>query len=346
MAVKGRPPTSIDVARLAGASQTTVSLVLAGRGDQSRVSKSMQKRVMEAAETLNYVPNRLARSLRSKATNAVTVVIPSLENPFFAEVVGQAQIYADERGYTINVMVANSIEAERRVLSYLAGGSVDGVLLAAQPGPVQDLIQQLIERGVACVLLQAAEELPFEIPNISIDLEGGGLLATNHLIGLGHKRIAYITEHDDRKHGKYVGYARALQEAGLDVRDQWIATGRNTMAGGADAMVKLLERTGSDRPTAIVAYNDLMAIGALRVLKEAGIRVPEDFAVVGFDGTAFGAYTNPALTTITHRRHAVAVEVLFALLEKNGEVLPNYQVPISLAIRESCGASINARAKP
>jgi DNA-binding LacI/PurR family transcriptional regulator len=342
LSYKLRPPTSIDVAKLAGASQTTVSLVLAGRGDAARVSKATQQRVREAAATLNYVANGLARGLRSRATRAITVVIPSLENPFFAEVVGQAQDYGEERGYSINVMVASSVEASRRVLSFLAGGSVDGVLLGVDSEPLYDLIKQLMRRGVACATLQASTHLPEEVPNISIDREGGGFLATNHLIGLGHKRIGYITELTDKAHGKYLGYRRALEAAGLDIRDQWFATGKNTMAGGADAMRSLFSQSGANRPTALFAYNDLMAIGALRVLKEDGIRVPHDFAVVGFDGTTIGAFTNPALTTVSHNRNSVAIEVLFAMLEESKEVLSMYDVPISLTIRESCGASTRA----
>jgi DNA-binding LacI/PurR family transcriptional regulator len=345
LSYKSRPPTSIDVARLAGASQTTVSLVLTGRGDEARVSKATQQRVREAAATLNYVANRLARGLRSRATRAITVVIPSLENPFFAEVVGQAQEYGEEKGYSINVMVASSVEASRRVLGFLAGRSVDGVLLGVDSEPIYDLIKQLMGRGVACATLQATTHLPEDVPNISIDREGGGFLATNHLISLGHKRIGYITEYTDKAHGKYLGYRRALEATGLDIRDQWFATGKNTMAGGAEAMTSLFSQSGTDRPTALFAYNDLMAIGALRVLKEDGIRVPHDFAVVGFDGTSVGAFTNPALTTVSHHRNTVAIEVLFAMLENSKEVLSKYDVPISLTVRESCGASIGAFAK-
>jgi DNA-binding LacI/PurR family transcriptional regulator len=184
------------------------------------------------------------------------------------------------------------------------------------------------------------------VPNISIDVEGGGLLAVNHLIGLGHRRIAYISEYATKTQGKYLGYRRAMAEAGLPINDDWFATGPNTMVGGAQATASLLGFSEADRPTAIFAYNDLMAIGALRVLKEAGVRVPQDVAVVGFDGTSVGAFTNPALTTITHKRNTVAIEVLFSLLDGSAEVHSNYQVPISLAVRESCGASIGWRARP
>jgi DNA-binding LacI/PurR family transcriptional regulator len=333
------------VARLAGASQTTVSLVLTGRGDTARLSKATQQRVKEAAAKLNYVPNRLARGLRSRATRAITVVVPSLQNPFFAEVVGQAQEYGDEKGYSVNVMVASSVDSSTRVLNYLAGRSVDGVLLGVDSEPVYDLIKLLLRRGVACATLQAGANLPKEVPNISIDLVAGGALATNHLIGLGHTRIGYITEFTTKTHRKYLGYKKALEAKGLDLRDRWFATGKNTMAGGADAMASLLNQSGADRPTAVFAYNDLMAIGALRVLKEAGIKVPHDFAVVGFDGTSVGAFTNPTLTTVTHQRNAVAIEVLFSMLEHSKKILRKYDVPISLTIRESCGASIGAFAK-
>jgi DNA-binding LacI/PurR family transcriptional regulator len=316
-------------------------LVLAGRGDVARVSKATQERVLKAAEALHYVPNRLAQGLRSRATQAITVVLPGLQNPYFAEVVNRAQEFADERGYSVNVMVANSPEAERRVLGYLAGGSVDGVLLGVNPEPVADLIEQLIRRDVTCVMLQASDDLPFDLPNISIDLEGGGFLATNHLIALGHQKIAYMTsESDAPAHPKYLGYRRALEAASIDPQADWLAAGRNSMAGGAEAAALLLARGEAERPTAIVAYNDLMAIGALRVLREAGLRVPQDMALVGFDGTAVGAFTNPALTTVAHQRNAVAIEVLFSILEKGAQAPRNVRVPITLAVRESCGASL------
>jgi LacI family transcriptional regulator len=341
MTEKSRTPTSLDVARLAGASQTTVSLVLRGRGDASRVSKPTQERVFEAARTLNYVPNRLARGLRNQATQAITVVVPSLQNPFFAEVVSQTQAEADERGFSVNVMVANSPTRVRQVLSYLAGGSVDGVLLGVDPDSVSDQIEALAARGVSCVIIQAGGHLPSNIPNISIDVEGGGFMATQHLISLGHRRIGYVTELDNKTHKKYLGFRRALDGAGLEARDAWFAVGRNTMSGGAEATQLLLSQSGAERPTAIFAYNDLMAIGALRVLRQNGLRVPEDVAVVGFDGTSIGAFTNPSLTTISHERNALAVEVLFGLIMKRDLSHTRYDVPISLTIRESCGSSVN-----
>jgi DNA-binding LacI/PurR family transcriptional regulator len=330
-----RPITSLDVARLAGVSQPTVSLVLSGRAEKARVSADTTRRVLAAAADLQYVPNRLAQSLRNRSTRAITVVLPSLENPFFSEVVSAVQTRAEADGYTLNVMVANSDDAERRVLAYLAGGSVDAVLLAASTGPVADLLRKLVSNGVVCVVLQG-ESLDPAIPTIRVDLEEGGYLATRHLISLGHRHIGHVTEPSLISGEKIAGYRRALAEAGISFRKNQIFVGENNMAGGAAAVRNLLD-SSKKLPTAIFAQNDLMAVGAIRVLKARGIQVPKDMALVGFDGTALARFTTPSLTTVSHKKNAVAVEVLFKLLKGDDEAVGSQTVPMNLTVRESCG---------
>jgi DNA-binding LacI/PurR family transcriptional regulator len=336
-----RPITSLDVARLAGVSQPTVSLVMSGQAEKARVSADTKRRVLAAAADLQYVPNRLAQSLRNRSTRAITVVLPGLQNPFFSEVVSAVQIRAEAEGYTLNVMVANSDEAERRVLAYLAGGSVDAVLLAASTGPVAGLLRKLVSNGVVCVVLQG-ESLDPAIPTIRVDLEAGGYLATRHLISLGHRHIAHVTEPSFIFGEKVAGYRRALAEAGISFRKNQIFLGENNMAGGATAVRKLLD-SSKTLPTAIFAQNDLMAVGAIRVLQERGLQIPKDMALVGFDGTALGCFTTPSLTTVSHKKNAVAVEVLFSLLKGDGEAVASQTVPMNLTVRESCGGQSQLR---
>ncbi len=181
--------TSQDVARLAGVSQPTVSLVLSGRGDQLRVAADTQQRILAAAETLGYVPNHAARSLQRRCSHVVTVVSPSLDNPFFVEAIGTVQDTAMLRGFSTNVVLARDADEEAQALGISLAGTADAVVLASHYTGNDDVLAHLARRRIPCVALQnVGPDLP--VASVSIDLEAGGYLATWHLISLGHRRIA------------------------------------------------------------------------------------------------------------------------------------------------------------
>jgi DNA-binding LacI/PurR family transcriptional regulator len=181
------------------------------------------------------------------------------------------------------------------------------------------------------------------VPVVRTDKEAGGYLATRHLIELGHRHIAHIS--DSGAYARHpaertAGYRRALADAGSPWRPEWLVEGRNDVRGGDTCLRTLLDRPGQ-RPTAIFVFNDQMAIGALHALRELGVRVPEDMAVVGFDGIELGAFTAPSLTTVEQPRADMgrrAVELIFDLLEQRANVPREVTLPVRLVVRESSGA--------
>jgi len=338
--------TSIDVARLAQVSQATVSFVLNGlRTGGARVSDATRTRVLAAAAELEYVPNHAARSLRRRRTNVLTFVLPALDNPYFAEVVAAVQVAATQRGYIVSVLPVRDEEAELQALQALGGGSSDGVVVAARTDRIRDGVRRLFARGVKIVVFQDRSPEPL-IPAVRVDLEGGGYAATRHLLALGHRHIAHIADRQSYSHrageDRFDGYERALSAAGLRMAPALVCDGENSMAGGEQAMCLLLERPGP-RATAVFAYNDQMAMGALHALHARGLRVPEDMALVGFDGVALGAFTWPGLTTVEHPRNEIgtrAANLLIGCIEGGPPALEDVVLPARLVIRGSCGMAL------
>jgi LacI family transcriptional regulator len=176
-------------------------------------------------------------------------------------------------------------------------------------------------------------------------------MATRHLIGLGHRRIAHITQPLQPAEGRrdrIDGYRRALAEAGLPFDPSLVVTTENSMTGGCKAIGQLL-RQGARRPTAAFMYNDQIAVGALHALRRRGVNVPEDFAVVGFDGVALGQFTEPPLTTIDHPRGELgrlAIETLIGVIEKKPVKARERLLPVRLVVRDSCGGREARTRKP
>jgi LacI family transcriptional regulator len=165
-------------------------------------------------------------------------------------------------------------------------------------------------------------------------------MATHHLIGLGHRRIAHVTQRHSHD-GRRAGYLRALCEADLPAGPGLIVETDNTLAGGSAAVLSLLSKS-ADCPTAVFAFNDRLAFGVLHGARRAGLRVPDDLAVVGFDNTVSAAFSNPELTSIAHERHRLTVEMLFAMLDGVSMTASRQVVPVRLVVRESCGADRRA----
>jgi LacI family transcriptional regulator len=345
-------PTSADVARLAGVSPATISLVLNGRASKVRISDETRDRVIAAAAQLGYTPNHAARSLRQRRTNIITFVLPTLDNPYFSDVVRAAQAAAQQHGYAVSVIPAKTKPGEFHALSFLQGAAFDGIIVAGRENCTAAELRQLAARGVAVVVLQEHSPDP-AIQSVSVDLEAGGYMATRHLIDLGHRRIAHVTEklHESgTRRDRLDGYRRALEEAGLPFDPSLVLTAENTMAGGSNATERLLD-LGAQRPTAAFMYNDQMAVGALHALRVRGLSVPDDFAVVGFDGVAIGQFTAPTLTTIDHPREElgrIAIEALIGALEKRPSDVREHLLPVKLVVRESCGGETtpSPRARP
>jgi LacI family repressor for deo operon, udp, cdd, tsx, nupC, and nupG len=338
-----RKATGLDVARLAGVSQSAVSLVLNGGGRRHGLTQATEARVLSAAAKLGYVPNHAARSLRRRRTNVITFMTSELGNPYFAEVAAAAQQAALLRGYVIDMMAPGAEVAEIGALTRLGGGGIsDGLVIHSGSDQISKELRFLSDRGIGCVLLQDAGQ-DTSIPCVRVDLQEGARLATRHLLALGHRRVAHVTDvrlASQRRNDRLAGYCQALAEAGVAFDATLIAQGDNTPAGGAAAMRALLARPGAP-PSAVFVFNDQMAVGGLHALRTLGIRVPQDMAVVGFDGISLGAFTSPELTTIDHPRQdlgRLATDTLIDLLEGARPATATRTLPVRLVVRGSCGA--------
>jgi DNA-binding LacI/PurR family transcriptional regulator len=305
-------PTLRDVARVAGVSFKTVSNVI---NDYPHVSESTRARVLAAIEELDYRPNRTARTLRSGRTGAIGLAVPELSLAYFAELADEVITAADERD--IVVLIEQTGGDRRRELEVLDGSRrqlTDGLLFS----PLALGSDDAARLEVAYPLVLLGERI-FDGPVDHVTMENveGARAATEHLLALGRRRIAVIGAHTGEVIGsaglRVSGYRAALETAGIPFRDDLVVdAGPWHRANGAEAMRMLLAR--GVEFDAVFALNDELGLGALRVLREQGVDVPGDVAIIGFDDVDEGRYSVPSLSTVDPGRREIArlaVEVLF-----------------------------------
>jgi DNA-binding LacI/PurR family transcriptional regulator len=294
------PPTLEQVAALAGVSRATVSRVVNG---SPKVSPAVRAQVERAVAKLGYVPNRAARSLVTRRADSVALVVSEpharfFSEPFFAGMVRGVSAALAETGVQLLLLIAQDLPDRGWLERYVVGGHVDGVLLASLHG--DDPLPGTLERaGVPAVLIGRPVDQAAPGSYVDADNRGGAGKAVGHLARRGRRRIATITGSLDMGVGqdRLEGYRDGLAAAGLAGAGELVETGDFTEEGGAAAMGRLLERPG-DPVDAVFAASDLMAAGALRALRAAGRRVPEEVAVVGFEDSAVARYAQPPLTTV------------------------------------------------
>ena len=351
MSYRAKRVTITQVARAAGVSPATVSLVLNGRARAVQISESTVASVSAMAAQLGYTPHHAARSLRRQQTNIITLLVHTLTNPYYTDIASAARRAATAGGYRVNVVETQGCDAESDALAGLRSGDADGVIVATTQHhrDFAPTFHEVIGRGLPMVTVIDYSIDPHN-PVIRIDDQAGAYLGTHHLLTLGHTRIAYLThatlddlERHERSHARdrYCGYRQALTEAGIAFDPAWVIAGETTPDGGRAAMHALLAQP-APRPTAAFCFNDLIAIGALRACFERGVRVPEDMALVGFDGIDLTAFTTPAISTVAHSRAdlgRMAVETLLAMLTGAGPMEAERVLPCQLIVRESCGAT-------
>ena len=343
-----RRVTIDDVAARAGVSTATVSRVLSGI---SRGRPPTRERVLSAARDLDYRPSGVARSLKMRTTHTLGLLVTDIQNPFFPELVRAIEDRAHEHGYAL--LLGNGAEDPEREAAYLellASQRVDGVLIAATSLPERHA--RWLMRATIPTVLVNCQIADGSLPAALSDNRNGGRLAAEHLLGLGHRAFGVISVSNGDPAGeeRERGVSDALAAAGLDLEALSVAAGDSHVQGGEAAMQELLV----DRPglTAIVCYNDLMAIGALRALRAAGDRVPADVSVVGFDDIDLAAYAEPPLTTIAQDTTALgrwAVDRLLGSIRaaregRADEPLRVVRVPVRLVVRASTGRAATARA--
>ncbi len=344
-------PTIRDVARAAGVSKSTVSRVLNG---DPNVSAESRNAVMAAMKEMRYTPNALARGLNTRRTGTIGLILSDITNPFHAEVARGVEDLASD--YESNVILCNTDGRPKKESAYmdlLLEKRVDGIIFTSVKMDESD-VTELRARRVPFVF--AGRTLPdVEADSVVVDNVLGGFQATNHLIGLGHHRIAYMAgpSHVSASVDRYEGYCQALRKAGIEPDPELVAEGDFKQEGGYRAMSVLLDRvagrTAAAGPTAVFAANDYMAIGALEAIFERGLRVPEDMAMVGFDDIAFARLHLVQLTTVAQPKYdigAIAARMLFDRISgASGDDAPRRVVlPPRLVIRRTCGDHLGTRA--
>lgn len=335
---RGRPPTQADVARAAGVSQALVSQVL-NNSSAFVVPDGTRRRVLDAVSSLGYVTNRAARSLRTQKSSTIAYVIPDITNPFYPEFVRGIEERADSSGYDlVTYSTGNRRDKELRALEAVQQGHVDGVIGVFFHVSATAL-KPLIDRGIAVVRFEAKRRCVDEFPLdcVYVDNARAARVVVRYLVDRGHRRIAMITAHSGPRRDRLEGYRDSLRESGLAIDRTLIVYGDFRARGGHDAMQRLL--TVRPLPTAVFVNNDLMAFGALQALRSAGVRVPEDMAVVGFDDIPMAAVVHPGLTTIAQHPMAIgrrSAELLLARL--GGDQSPSgkcVEIPFDLVVRGS-----------
>lgn len=301
-----------EVAESAGVSYATVSHVI---NNTRLVSQETRERVLAAMDALNYRPNALARSLRQGKTNTIGLVLPDSANPFFAEISRSIEDEAFKKGYSV-FLCNTELDTERELfyVDVLSKKQVDGIIFVAA-GDQADSLDFLLRRNMPVVMID--RNLPnVEVDAVLTDNQLGGLLATRHLIELGHTRIACIAGPSSITPSaeRIIGYRKALEEAGLPYEEELVIRGDYHAQSGMEITHTLLKM--NPRPTAIFALNDLMALGALRAAAEASCSVPADLAVVGYDDLDIAQFTNPPLTTIAQPKKEVGVQAVSMLVER------------------------------
>ena len=335
-----------DVAEQAGVSVSTVSHVL--NGNDQHVSSEKRHLVLEVMNRLKYRPNAIARSMVKQKTATIGLVISELDNPLFVPVAAGVEEVLRPAGYNIVLASAPDAEREKQAIETLRSQQVDGFIFMALSlcFPYQHLIQ-LKEEGVPFVVINRALE-DREINQVSWDDRGTAYLATRHLLQLGHTRIGMISgplnNIPPRRSAleRHQGWLDALQEQGLHMPDEWLVDGLYTYEGGYQAIVQLVEQGTAQLPDALFIASDAMAVAALKALYQAGIKVPEDMAVIAIGDPPFAAYTQPALSTFILPVPEAGRRAAHILLEHltHGLESSTQQVTLNctMQIRESCGA--------
>ena len=326
-----------DVARLAGVSVATVSRTLAR---PEVVSEETRTRVLAAVRDTAYSPNISARNLRVRKTMVVLVAVPDIANPFFAEILQGIDDTLSAAGY--GLVIANLVgspEKEARYVDLVCAGQADGVLLLCghvMRSPHRDL------RDAHVTLVAACEYIPGEtFPQVCIDNVSAAREAVRHLIELGHTRIAYLSgpQSNILERHRLEGYQRALKDAGIDAVDGLILSGDFSFRAGVEAGRKLLALTPEARPTALFAANDEMAIGLIKTVQAAGLIVPRDLSVVGFDGIPYADYCEPTLSTIVQPRRelgaSAAAELIALMTTDMSAARKDIELPATLVLRDS-----------
>lgn len=330
-------PTIYDIAKKSGFSITTVSKVINNYPD---VSQKTRKKILQTIEELDYHPSSNARSLMTKKYWTIGVVyIEELNNgiqhPFFSAVIESFRKEMEDAGYDL-LLISKKIE--QRKTSYIERfkqRGVDGVIVVS-PIRLTNDVQEIVNHDIPSVFIDLYHS---KVSTVNSDNVDGSIQVVKYLHSLGHRKIAHIAGGDQTFAGKAreQGFIQGMKELGLEVRNDYIENGGLfDVSGGYEAMKKLLAL--KDLPTAVYAAGDMMAIGAMRAIQEAGLRVPDDISIVGFDDIELAQYVTPSLTTIKQDAQTIgqqAADLLLKQIDNKKKIPLGVMVPVSLVERGS-----------
>jgi DNA-binding LacI/PurR family transcriptional regulator len=332
-ALRTKPVSIKDIARMAGVSHSTVSRALR---DSPLISPGTTRKIQQLARESGYRASAVARGLVARKTMTIGVVVTTIADPFVGEVVGGIEESANEQGYSVFLADSNADpEREKKVVQSFAERRVDGILVtSSRVGALY--VPLLSEMNVPIVLINNQHSGEW-VHSVMIENVKASLDATEHLIALGHRRIAYLGDRFGHQSDieRCQGYREALRREGIAFLPELAVLGDGKPPGGMAAMESLLQLNSP--PTAVFCYNDMSALGAMRCIRNRGLRVPEDVSLVGFDDLYISAYTNPALTTVRQPRWIMgrlAMESLLNLISGRGSA-DTIHVPAELIVRES-----------
>lgn len=326
-----------DVAQEAGVSVATVSRVF---NDKGPVREETRQRILEVAERLGYSPHATARSLSTRKTGNLGVLLPDLYGEFFSEVIRGLDLAARQSGYHLLVSSSHSDRSEVEAVLRALRGRVDGLIVMSPEADAQTLRANL--SGTLPVVLLNCRVEGSAFDSINLDNYGGALAMIRHLASLGHRRIAHVKgvpgNYDAWE--RLLGYRDAMQALSASGTEAFELEGDFSEQSGDRAGREILRM--SPRPTAVFAGNDAMAVGLLHAFQEAGVRVPEEIAVAGFDDIPIARYLSPPLTTVRvaiAELGALAIERLLQAMARGDAPERQHEIlPTALVVRGSCGA--------
>lgn len=328
-----------EVAKKAGVSVATVSRVL---NHPDSVAPATKERILQVINEVEYTPNWFARGLNFNKTNTIALLIPNILNPSYMEIAKGVEDVAHQKGYTTLLCNGeNALEKEREYIDSLIKRRVDGIVLVSSLLENKD-VEAIKKQGTPVVLIGENRDVS-EVPIVRIDCQNAAYKAVRHLLDIGYKDIAIIHGRTPEKENlrKIEGYRQALSEEGILEVNEFIIQAENIVEGGYLAAKKLVELT--KRPRAIFASSDLIAFGAMDAMKDYGLCVPDDIAIVGFDNIKMSNLIEPKLTTVEkplHKMGVVGARLLFDTMEnKEVEGADNREILLQskLKIRKSCG---------
>lgn len=328
--------TISDIARMANVSKATVSRVINDKPEG--VGKEMREKILRLVEENNYQPSVIARSLVTKKTKTIGLIIPDITNPYFPQLVRGAEDYANRNKY--HIFLCNSdkdVKKEKEYLKAFIEKSVDGVILTSNISATDAMQYEMLKKNnIPCVLLDRYVEYKSYKAGVFLDNIKGAYMATEYLLKQGHTKIAFVTGPLEvtTSVNRLKGYEKACNDRGIRIDNDLVMEGDYLMESGYRHILNLLEK--GREFTAVFAGNDMMAIGAMKALKSKNIKIPEEVEIIGFDNIEFSQMVEPALTTVAQPAYemgAKGAELLIKLVEGKKLKMKNIYMEPELIIR-------------